>query len=478
MSLPEQERDAFREELAVRDSSQVVKVYDILAQQGGNDTDILRKCKVTYLEKFRLVQRLYQRLLEFTSQGSPEQTLRRSLALARRLVQNLRWDTAEAVIRSSLELSHQVDDLGIFLDFHELADCFPEERRLDLDLGLFQDIALQAEDLAVFRRLLLGAEREKRMPNDDGRRQRLERIQREAEGRAAGRNLAPKARFLYWRTVSLTHVLSLDFVSLVSSQRALLAHLEAFPFVAVDVEYLSALETARLARALWVVRDREGFHAVCKELMEREFKSKLAETERTYWRFPFMVGVATVIGDREFGVDECARLLEMLDMSKEKKFKQGFKVQCLYVCALFYHAASDHTMLSRMLGKIHQLGKHDREPRYFHMARFLQVVQEIEQGNWVEAAEMLRNLRNSKVPMGLEGLEHATAFLREWIRHKPFSAKKETFPLVPKLEELRLAMEGKLVFDYFDLPAWVEAQRRRLPLLAIYHDRANGPNPD
>lgn len=473
-SLSKRECAAFREELSRRiGDEQLLRVLDVLVLPTSSpDSDILRKCGISHIEKHRALAQLYHRLLDFVSQGNPDQALSKQLQLARKLVADLNWEPAATVIQASLDLSHLVDNLAIFLDFYDLVHCFPDEQQPRLDHERFHEIAQQAEDIAVSRRLLFSAEWEKRTPATEARSQRLQRILTEAQARHSATIQNPRAMFFCLKAQCLCLALRAEYSTWIPLQDALVQHLQAHPSLLGDAEYILAREMATLARSYWVVKDRESFETASRRLLDAEFVSKLAQAEKIYWRYPFMLGVALESGDRARGEAECAELLDFLESTREATHRQGFVGRCLYTAAYFYLAAGDQERLTRTLGWMHRLDSNDTEPRYYLMAKFLAVLQDITLGFWVEAGDALKALRKHKIPIGLEGFEHITAFVYQWIRLKPFSGPpQEHAPIPAKLLEPMQSLEGKLILGYFDLFAWMEAQRRGMALLAIFRER-------
>lgn len=354
--LPPRDREAFRGALSLRpDGGKLLRVLDVLESDVERvDAALLKRLKLNRLEKFRHLNLLFDLLLSHVAGSDPAELLHARYKCARRMLLASRFDSAKELIQSALELAGQAGDHQAILDLFDLAEAFPKERKLDLDIRIQLRAGKDKEDIAVLRNLLLAVRVLKDAPNNADRKQEVEKLKQAAVRRANLTNLCPKAKHLYLKTVAISQALLSEFSRLISTQETLIGHIESHPEIVMDVEHELVREMAIWLNALGIVRDWARFYPAVAKIQEMKFMNPLANTERAYMLFPRWIGAAIETGDEKGGEMACKQFLALLDSPTENPFDNGFVTQCLYFCAYFYLAAAHYRMAYKLIGRMHR----------------------------------------------------------------------------------------------------------------------------
>lgn len=453
-SLSDKEKKRLRLSLSrMRDGDALVGFLDLL-MGSSKGKGLGRPGRVAVSRRLRI--RFGKRLLLFLAGEHAHLRLAALLGPATRLVARRDYAGAAAVVEWGLQLAEEGEDYRM-VDalWHVLEGC-PAPRPEVKGMGQAHALACIANEVA-YQQLELTL-RHNRSEEDAAHRQS---VIAEVSGspllQSPGMALTKRARRSFWKLRAGCLYFAGRYGEAIAPQGSLVALLE----IDAELHPLNAHEYLREMGTL------ASLYAQTRKLVQAEnvlgqiadFPAVVAriDEEKLMQLYPLRLGVAIEMGNAQAGKECCNFLLTLFD-HEAGLCPEGFQGENLYYMAYFQIAAGQPEAAAKLLVRLRGLEKGLR-PRVCALYRLLEVVLELERGDWEDALRLVKNLRVSRHPREVPGMALALQLLGMvagmWMAP---GARWDTVACDAGVLALLAQLKGQPVLNYLDLGALLDAK--------------------
>jgi hypothetical protein len=229
-----------------------------------SEADMRARFKLTAGQYYHWIEVIGGYLVSHLGANNDDIHLEQTFQLARELVFEVQVDAAADVMRAGIKAAAQMEQFDLVLRYWELVEMIHippkiegmEEftaRRLRANLNAYSDLCADLMNIA-------------KELNATTRRQAISLLLDSELLSDTTKALSQRAIYYYWRVKAGCHAHLREYGEAILSQEALLAHLEAFPWVCVDIEFNIAKNTANLAMMLRLDKQNKRFDEVRKRI--------------------------------------------------------------------------------------------------------------------------------------------------------------------------------------------------------------------
>lgn len=255
------------------------------------------------------------------------------------------------------------------------------------------------------------------------------------------------------------------------SQEAVVAQIEAHPWICEDWEFEYAREQRTLSQAYWQAKLYPEFRLSCAKFWTSSFTARQAQFEQAIHQFPFLFGVAIDSGDEKLGERALVKFTQCFDDGIFSKSPE-LLTQNYYYITYFLIATNQTLKAKSYLAKLLRFQNQDFIPTHIFMVNILSVVVMLESREIADAQRILKNLKNTKGVTLVGGGVEAIEFLKAFSNTIDFIGNFGEWTLNRATLKLLATLKEKDVLKYFNLEVWFYSLNENRPMLEIFKDRA------
>lgn len=431
------------------------------------EEDAMSILKVNKRKKNSLLESLGSLISSFFGQLTDGFGLESGVELGKRLVLAVENDAARTILKASLEKAVDLERYDVVLR------CWSLIKMMQVEHGI-EAMSLEeaSKHLAVgaqLQGLLDRIPRTRKIQDLGERNSELQQIRNRSLQLFGSMQLGQKAQLSFLRIQAQTDLLLRDSLDFFKSQEAVVAQIEANPWVCEDWEFEFAREQRILSQLYWQAEQYDAFRLACAKFWLASFTSKRAMLEKAIHQYPFLFGLAIDSGDAELGhksVQEFENLVENgLFENSPRLITQNY-----YFAAYFYIAANKGNEARKIIAKLMRFSKSEFLPHHHVMLSFLKIVLAIDDFDFEDAQRILKNLSASKNLDEIAGARLGIEFFKFIVNESITSWHSK--PEHQKIKRLLSKLKAEKVSNYFNFENWYQSKIDRRPMLEIFKHQA------
>lgn len=433
------------------------------------EEDAIAILGVSKRKKNTILEQLGELLIEVFKGNSKSCTLESTLEIAKRLILTLENESAIAVLKPTMIAAIKTERYDLILHAWKLArmanhsfdfDCISAEVAAT-QLSRNSELALYFEMIPKARKIEGGIERKAALI--DIRQSSLEVFKKGI--------LSQKGLLTFLRIQAHTDNWIRDSNRWPDSQAAVVAQIEANPWICEDFEFEFAREQRTLSQMYWEVGDYDSFRIASAKLWTASFTTKKAHLEQIIHQFPFLFGVAIDSGDSKTGHDAIRKFHQIVEdgilNGSPKLLTQNY-----YYCTYFLIVDGQFDEARKCLAKLVRFSSKDFFSKHLMMVNILNAVLCVEERDLVDAQRILKNLAGSRQLNQISGSKQGIEFLRIYVKNGGINSHQSKSGSTNELNACLEKMVDQEILNYFNLDVWFQSKVENRPMLEIFKQRA------
>jgi tetratricopeptide (TPR) repeat protein len=463
---------AFLEQLSAEANGKLLVEIcnNLLAANEVSETDMRERSNLTKGKYYYCIELIGIQLLSFLHGKKIKIQLEETYLQAQDFMVAAETDAAIDLIKTGIKAALPTEEFEIIVRLIDLLDLSRNQETIDLMDAL--DAHEQLGNLNEYMSMLAKLRHISNERNAVKRRTSILEILQSHLLQAPTKAKSRRALFHYWKAKEVCYSNLREYDSGIACQEALLAHIEAYPWICIEYECTVAKETRILVELLRLAGKNEKLHRLRSEFDTMKLKNPVAIQERDFLQFPISIAAPIQFGNTEEAIQAISAFLTTFE-TNHTYLAPTYITENLYCCLYGAIATNDEPLKIKTSFHLSHFGKSDFKPKYFPLYRFLEIIMAIEAWEWEDATRLLKNLKTSGGLEEVFGLRDTLGFMMTMVKKWSNVDARKAFLLDDDSRiELSRITDGQDIIDFFDLPAWFKSKEKGCSMMEIFHQRA------